>query len=173
MKTKDLVLVAFFAALICICAWISVPTAVPFTLQTFAVALALLLLGGQHGTYAILAYLLLGAAGLPVFAGFKGGLSALVDVTGGYKLGFLIMGILYLLFEKYPKWKLASLFIGLAALYIFGAAWFMVAFPVEKGVMTLDKTLSLTILPFVIPDIVKILLAQVLSRRLAPVMDKL
>lgn len=173
MKTKDLVYIAFFAALISVCAWISIPTLVPFTLQTFAVAAALLLLGGKKGTLAILVYLLLGAIGLPVFAGFKGGLDSLVDLTGGYKLGFLLMGLLYQLFEKRPKMTLPALFIGLITLYLFGAGWFMIAYTQSKGAVTLQQVLSWTLLPFILPDIVKILLAHLLSRRLSPLLQKL
>ena len=69
-KTLDLVYCSIGAALIAICSWISIPTAVPFTLQTFAVFLVLLLLGGKRGTIATLIYVLLGAVGAPVFAGF-------------------------------------------------------------------------------------------------------
>ena len=68
LKTKDLALCALFAALIAVCAWISIPATVPFTLQTFAIFAALGLLGGKRGTVAVAVYLLLGAIGVPVFA---------------------------------------------------------------------------------------------------------
>ena len=84
MRTRELARAALFAALIAICSWISIPTAVPFTLQTFAVFLALGVLGGKLGTLSVAVYLLLGAVGLPVFAGFQGGLGALLGATGGY-----------------------------------------------------------------------------------------
>ena len=74
MKTRELAYTGILAALIAVCSWISIPTAVPFTLQTFAVFLTLGLLGGRLGTLAVTVYLLLGAVGLPVFAGFHGGL---------------------------------------------------------------------------------------------------
>ena len=85
MKSKayDLVLIALFAALMALCAWVTVPYAVPFTMQTFGVFLALLLLGGKRGTICMAVYLLLGAVGLPVFSGFRGGVGALVGSTGG------------------------------------------------------------------------------------------
>ena len=69
MKTRELAYTGILAALIAVCSWISIPTAVPFTLQTFAVFLTLGLLGGRLGTLAVTVYLLLGAVGLPVFAG--------------------------------------------------------------------------------------------------------
>ena len=82
MRTRDLARAALFAALIAICSWLAIPTAVPFTLQTFAVFLALGVLGGKLGTLTVAVYLLLGAVGLPVFAGFQGGLGALLSGLG-------------------------------------------------------------------------------------------
>ena len=69
----DLAYTALFTVLLAVCAWITVPLTVPFTLQTFGVFAALGVLGGRRGTYAVAAYLLLGLAGLPVFSGFRGG----------------------------------------------------------------------------------------------------
>ena len=98
LRTRDLTLVALFTALTAVCAWISVPVPAPFvqfTMQTFAVFATLLTLGGKRGTYAVTAYLLLGAVGAPVFTGFRGGLGVLLGTTGGYILGFLIQALLY------------------------------------------------------------------------------
>ena len=94
-KTLTLTYIALSAALIAICSWISIPTTVPFTLQTFGVFAALGTLGGRRGTLAILAYLLLGLVGLPVFSGFQGGPGVLLGTTGGYILGFLASALLY------------------------------------------------------------------------------
>lgn len=69
-KTRDIVFIGIFAALIAICSWISIPTTVPFTLQTMGVFTAVGLLGGKRGSLAVLVYILLGLVGLPVFAGF-------------------------------------------------------------------------------------------------------
>ena len=69
-KTYDLAYVAVFAVLIAICSWISIPMTVPFTLQTFGVFMAVGVLGGKRGSLAVLVYILLGAIGVPVFAGF-------------------------------------------------------------------------------------------------------
>ena len=91
MKTRDLTLIAVFAAVIAVCAWISIPAAVPFTLQTLGIFLAVGLLGGRRGTISVGVYLLLGAVGAPVFSGFNGGIGYLLGATGGYLLGFLAM----------------------------------------------------------------------------------
>ena len=73
-STKDMTLIAMFAVLMAVCSWISIPTQVPFTLQTFAVFCTLGVLGGKRGFFAVLVYVLLGAVGVPVFAGFTGGI---------------------------------------------------------------------------------------------------
>ena len=74
-KTYDMVYIAVFAVVMAICSWISIPATVPFTLQTFGVFLAVGVLGGKRGTLSILVYILLGAVGVPVFAGFSGGIT--------------------------------------------------------------------------------------------------
>ena len=89
LETRDLVLIAQCAAMMTVCSWISVPAAVPFTMQTFGVFMAIGLLGGKRGTAAVAVYLLLGAAGLPVFSGFTGGIGHIVGPTGGYPIGFM------------------------------------------------------------------------------------
>ena len=77
LDTTDLSSVAMSAAFMAVCSWISVPASVPFTMQTFAVFATTGVLGGRRGTYSVLLYLLLGVAGLPVFAGFTGGVGKL------------------------------------------------------------------------------------------------
>ena len=98
-QTKDIVLIGIFAALIAVCSWISIPTAVPFTLQTFGVFMAVEVLGGKRGTLSVLVYLLLGAVGLPVFAGFTGGMGIITGSTGGYIVGFLLGAMIMWLLE--------------------------------------------------------------------------
>ena len=93
MKAKPLVYTAVMAALITVCAWITIPTVVPFTLQTFAIFLAVGVLGGKLGSLAVGVYLLMGAVGLPVFSGFSGGLGSFAGVTGGYLVGFLLIAL--------------------------------------------------------------------------------
>ena len=108
-----------------ICSWISIPAPVPFTLQTFAVFLAPGLLGGKMGTIAVGTYLLLGAVGLPVFAGFSGGIGVLLGATGGYLLGFLLTTLVVWLAEialgtSQPVF-LASALVGQGLCYLFGS----------------------------------------------------
>ena len=172
---RELVLSAFFAALTAVCSWISIPAAVPFTLQTFAVFLTLLLLPARQGILAIAVYLLLGTAGLPVFSGFRGGPSVLFGPTGGYLTGFLLTGLVALIFEKL-RWtgfplKLCGLALGLLLCYTAGTVWFVLTY--TAGPMTVGTALSLCVLPFLIPDGIKLALAALIARRTAPLIAKL
>ena len=173
LKVLDMVYIAIGAALIAICSWISIPTAVPFTLQTFAVFFVLVLLGGERGTLATLIYVLLGAIGVPVFAGFSGGIGILFGSTGGYILGFLFIGLIYILFTKFFKKsaavKVVSLVIGLIICYAFGTAWFMHIYMQSSGEVGLLTVLGWCVFPFIIPDLIKLALAVVIARRIEPV----
>ena len=173
MKVLDLVYIAIGAALIAICSWISIPTAVPFTLQTFAVFFVLLLLGGERGTLATLIYVLLGAIGVPVFAGFSGGIGILFGNTGGYILGFLFIGLIYMLFTKVFKKslvvKVVALVIGLAVCYAFGTAWFMHVYMKGSGEVGLLTVLGWCVFPFIIPDLLKMALAVMIAKRMGSV----
>ena len=169
IKTIDLVYISIGAALIAICSWISIPTAVPFTLQTFAVFAALSILGGRRGTISVAVYILMGAVGLPVFAGFKGGIGVLFGNTGGYILGFLLTGLIYILFQKFFGQKdltdIIALILGLIVCYAFGTAWFMHLYLKNTGEVGLMTVLSWCVFPFIIPDLIKLALAFVISRR--------
>jgi biotin transport system substrate-specific component len=167
-KTIDIVYIAIFAALMAICSWISVPMEVPFTLQTFAVFLAVCLLGGRRGTISVLVYILLGAVGLPVFSGFSGGMGKLLGVTGGYIIGFLFSALVMWACEKILGKKLwayaVSMVLGLIVCYAFGTAWFMVVYARNGNAMQLMSVLSMCVFPFIIPDLVKIALALFIGR---------
>ena len=170
LKTKDLALCALFAALIAVCAWISIPATVPFTLQTFAIFAALGLLGGKRGTVAVAVYLLLGAVGVPVFAGFQGGIGALLGTTGGYLLGFLLTALIVWGMEARFGSKagvfLLSAVLGMLVCYAFGTAWYLVVYARTKGAISLATALGWCVVPFLIPDAVKIALAVLLRGRL-------
>ena len=169
-KAYDLVLIALFVALMAICAWITIPAAVPFTMQTFGVFLALLLLGGKRGTICMAVYLLLGAVGLPVFSGFRGGVGALVGSTGGYLVGFIVSALLMWAltgFARRNRWTLAvALAVSLLACYAFGTVWFVVVSVRAGKAMTFGTALSFCVLPYILPDAAKIWLAYFLSKRL-------
>ena len=173
IKTRDIVYIAICAVLIAVCSWISIPAAVPFTLQTFGVFVTVGLLGGKRGSLAVLIYLLLGAVGIPVFAGFSGGIGALIGSTGGYLIGFLFSALIMWGMEKLlgkKTWVLAcSMVLGLFACYVFGTIWFMIVYARTSGEIGLMTALGWCVFPFIIPDVVKIALAMLISKRLAKV----
>ena len=170
MKIIDMVYIALFAALITICAWISIPTAVPFTLQTFAVCLTAGLLGLKRGTLTIAVYLLLGIIGAPVFSGFKGGIGALFGTTAGYLIGFLftalIVGFVSDKFGRRIPVMAVSMAVGIAVCYAFGTVWFMLLYMKNTGPIGIGAVLSWCVIPFIIPDLVKIAAAALLTSRL-------
>ena len=170
LKTIDLTLCGIFAAVLAICSWIQIPGPVPFTLQTFGVFAALGLLGGKRGTISICVFLLLGAIGVPVFAGFKGGIGALLGATGGYLLGFLLSGLCVWFAEKQFGTSLVvfigSVVIGLLLCYAFGTAWFVVVYTRANGAISFGKALSLCVLPFLPFDAIKLALAVAVRQSL-------
>lgn len=170
-KTYDIVYIGIFAVLIAICSWISIPTMVPFTLQTFGVFLAVGVLGGKRGSLAVLVFVLLGVIGIPVFSGFTGGIGILLNNTGGYIIGFIFSALLMWGMEKIlgrKTWALAlSMVLGLVVCYAFGTVWFMAVYARNAGAVGVATVLSWCVLPFVIPDLIKIIFALGLSKRLA------
>ena len=168
MNTRDMVYIALFACLMAICAWISIPGQIPFTLQTMGVFLAVGLLGGKRGTLAVLVYILMGAVGLPVFSGMAGGLGKLLGMTGGYIVGFLASALVMWLMERLlgkKLWVLAlSMVLGLIACYAFGSAWFLVVYTGSKGPITMGAVLGMCVIPYILPDLLKIALALTLTK---------
>ena len=169
-KTKDLVYIALFAVMMAVCSYISIPTAIPFTMQTFAVFFALNFLGGKKGTLSVCIYLLLGIIGLPVYANGTSGIGMIMGITGGYMIGWIFSGLAMWIVEKLLCKKLwaqaVSMFIGLIVCYIIGTLWYMVVYAHDSGAIGLWTALTWCVFPFVIPDILKLGLALWLSQRL-------
>ncbi|MCR5720007.1 MAG: biotin transporter BioY [Lachnospiraceae bacterium] len=174
IKTLDIVYIAMGAALITICSWISIPFTVPFTLQTFGVFAVLVIMGGLRGLISILVYILMGLVGVPVFSGFKAGPGVLFGNTGGYILGFVIIALLYLIYEKaFAKHKnkimeIAVLVLGLILCYVFGTLMFVMLYSKNVGAVSIQKALKWCVIPFIVPDLIKLFLALTLGKRLAP-----
>ena len=167
---KNIAYMALFSALTAICSWISIPTLVPFTLQTFAIFLMVGLLGTKRSLLSILIYLLLGAIGLPVFAGFSGGLGILFGATGGYLIGFFFLvltaGLIINRFGHSFPILIAAFFCGLLVCYCFGTAWFLIVYARNTGPIGLGTALSWCVIPFLLPDTIKIVLAALAAKRL-------
>lgn len=169
MKIRNMVLCALFAALMAICAWISVPFGTfVFTLQSFAVLLALLTLGGSRGTAAIVVYLCIGLTGLPVFSGFRGGFGVFFGVTGGYLWGFALSGLFFwLLTEAFGQnLRIPAAILGMLCCYGCGMMW--MAFSQLGGITpdALGAAFLQGVLPYLLPDSLKIVLAFFLSHKL-------
>ena len=168
IRTLDITYIGAAVALITICSWISIPTTIPFTLQTFAVMLTVLLLGGMRGTIAIIVYILLGAVGVPVFSGFSGGIGKLMGPTGGYIIGFLGTALVMWGFEKFLGKKLwiniAAIVLGLIVCYALGTMWFIKLYTADDGSKaTLAMALSWCVVPYLIPEVIKVVLALTLG----------
>ena len=172
--TKDMVFIALFTSIMIVCAFITVPFYVPITLQTFALFTIIGTLGTKKAFFSVLLYLLLGAVGLPVFSGFRGGIGHLFGVTGGYLLGFLlttlISGALLKIFSKSGKRTFIShcfsMLAGLLACYAFGSAWYLLLYTNSTDSVSITSVLSLCVFPFVIPDIFKIILSAYVTKLL-------
>jgi len=171
MKPLDLAYIGMFVALMAICSWINIPMTVPFTLQTFAVFAAVAMLGLWRGTIAVLVYIILGAVGVPVFAGFSGGFGIILGTTGGYIVGFiftaLITGGIMKAFGKKIPVMIIAMILGLTACYAFGTVWFIYVYGQANGAISIVTALSWCVFPYIIPDLCKIALAVFLDKRLA------
>lgn len=174
----DLVLISVSAALITICSWISIPLGpVPFTLQTLGILAVMLTIGGRRGTIAILVYLAQGAVGVPVFAGFKGGIMSFIGPTGGFLIGFVFGALVYWLLEKLFLKKLMTSPVKIwisgmlgflvfeVVMYIVGVIWFMTVYAAQTGPVGLATVMTWCVIPFIIPDIVKMVVAVLIGER--------
>ncbi len=169
-KAKEIVTIALFTVLIAVCSWISIPTAIPFTMQTFGVFLALNCLGPKKGTLSVFLYLLMGALGLPVFANGTAGVGVILGTTGGYMIGWIFSGLVIGFLRKVigvKPWAQAfSLLAGLFVCYGFGTAWFWIVYTKTTGFVSLWTALVWCVFPFLIPDLIKLGLVLIVTRRL-------
>ena len=158
LRTVDIAYIGLFAALIAVCAQIAVPMTVSFTMQTFAVCLCAGLLGWKRSTVSVIVYILLGMVGLPIFTGFKSGVAAITGPTGGYIVGFVLTALITgALVQKFGHkfWQLILfMVIGLTVCYAFAYK------------ATLKAALATCVVPFLLPECGKILLAALLTNRL-------
>jgi biotin transport system substrate-specific component len=169
MSLRGMIYASLFGAGTAAGAYIIIPLPpVPITLQTLFAGLAGALLGARLGALSQVVYLLIGIIGLPVFAGGKAGLGVLFGPTGGYLLGFVagawVIGALMNL-KKTPgfAWTTAALVAGTAVIYSFGVAQLSL---VAK--ISVNKAISVGVLPFLIGDGVKILAAAYVVKRVRP-----
>ena len=160
LNVRKMVLASLFASLMALCAWICVPVPpVAFTLQTFGILMALGVLGGKWGTVSVLMYMAMGFVGLPVFSGFQGGAAMLLGPTGGFLWGFLLGALAYWAAEKLGQ--ATAMALCQLVCYGCGCLWFSC----WAGV-TIPAAALTCVVPYLVPDILKLWLACRLSRRL-------
>ena len=153
MKTRDITYTAIFTALTIVGAQIAIPIGqVPITLQIFFVLLSGLVLGARFGFLSQALYLLMGAMGLPVFAGLTGGFAYIYGPTGGYLIAFPVAAFLVGWISKKRGSTLRNLvasLAGIAVIYIFG--W------LRLGLFMSDfkKAFIVGVVPFVLIDLIK------------------
>ena len=172
-KLRWMVLSALMAALTAVGAYIYVPIGpVPIVLSTLFVILSGLLLGSRWGLVSMALYLLVGAIGIPVFAGGKGGFAYFLGPTGGYLLGYLISawitGLLSERFHRLLVWDVTAVVIGSLALYGCGIVWLKVVTQ-----MSWPRTVLVGVIPFLIGDAIKASVAVILVRSVRPMLNHL
>ena len=166
-SVRKMAIIALMTAVLCILAPISIPvfiSPVPVSLGVLAVYLTAYVLSRVDALISVIIFILLGTFGLPVFSGYSGGLSKLVGPTGGYIIGFLFTVYISSLFIHMKKgiiFDVIGMITGLALCYILGTIWF--SYQQGKGFIA---SLLLCVVPFLIGDAIKIIVAVILGTQL-------
>lgn len=167
MSTRSIARCGVLVALLAASAWITVPLGpVPFTMQTFVLALLPQVLGTRDALFTVVIYLLLGAVGVPVFSGFQGGLGVLMGPTGGYLLGFAagmpVAGFVAHA-DMLPR-RARGVAAGIALLavsYVLGTFQLMNVYGIDA-----PAALAVAVAPFVVPDVVKVAMSVGVAERI-------
>ena len=167
-RTQSIAFTALAIAIMAVSAWVTVPIGpVPFTLQMFAVTFAIVVLTPKQALAAIAGYLALGAIGIPVFSGMRGGIGVLMGPTGGFLWGYLIgvslaAGLLFLFrragIDNFAVSVLAGVVFTLIA---YACGWLQYQFVAGVGPV---ESLLVTVAPFIALDFAKILAAAAAAR---------
>ena len=181
LEIKKIVLIALMTAMICVISpfAVAIPISpVPISLATFAIYLVVILLGCKDGTLSVLIYVVLGFAGAPVFTGFTGGVAKVLGPTGGYIIGYVFLALIEGLFVKKARESrqhkttigasimiFAGMLLGTVVLYIFGTFWLA-----KQSGMTLLAAFFVAVVPFVIGDIVKMIIALFIGKKIRSVL---
>ena len=169
MKTKDLTRVALMAAVLCVLAPLSIPipvSSVALSLATFALYLMAYILKPKQAIAAVGIYLLLGAAGLPVFSGYMAGISRFAAPGGGYLMGYLFLaGFSSWFVQKYSavSMQVIGMFLGTLVMYLLGT--FRMAYTTKIPIFSVLPAGMLIFLPL---DILKIILSVYIGQKIKP-----
>lgn len=166
-----IVLTGMCTAIICVLSIISIPlpSGVPITLQTFAVALCSYILGIKLAPVSVFTYLVIGSVGIPVFSGFTSGVGRLAGVTGGFLWGFLLFAVICgvgMLFKN-KVMHIAFGILGLAVCHVCGLIQFSVVANVSLG-----SAFATATLPYILKDVVSVIAAYFLSRAVLSALKK-
>lgn len=171
-KIYQLTTCALMTALMCILGPMSIPMGpIPISFTNFVIFLSVYLLGVKGATISYLAYLLLGAIGLPVFSGYQGGLAKLAGPTGGYLVGFIltifISGVVLERTHARAAATILGMMASMMAAYLFGTVWFVLQMQCEVW-----YALTICVFPFLLVDVAKILVAAVLGKMIRRALTK-
>jgi biotin transport system substrate-specific component len=171
-KLRWVVLASLMAALTAVGAYIHIPIGpVPIALSTLFVLLSGLLLGSRWGLVSMALYLLVGAIGIPVFAGGKGGLVHFFGPTGGYLLGYVLASWITGFISERSRgiliWEILAVIAGSLTIYGLGVPWLKIATQISW-----PKALMLGMVPFLIGDAVKASVALMLARAVRPILTR-
>jgi len=171
-ELRWMVLASLMAALTAVGAYIYVPIGpVPIVLSTLFVLLSGLLLGSRWGLASMGLYLLVGAIGIPVFAGGKGGFAHFFGPTGGYLFGYALASWITGLISEHSRGliilDILSVIIGSLVIYSLGVPWLKMVTQ-----MSWPKALIMGMVPFLIGDAVKASVALILARAIRPVLKR-
>ncbi|MFK5884120.1 MAG: biotin transporter BioY [Candidatus Izemoplasma sp.] len=170
MKVKEISMIALFPAMLAATAGMSIPLgSLPsLTFQTIFVFIAALVLGPKKGAISIIVYILIGAMGVPVFAGFRGGIGILTSISGGFIIGF-IFSVIYVGFMKNVNFLInadlslfVTLVIGSIIIYVSGGAY--IAFLIDSNLFTVLAGFSV----YIIGDLLKIIVVMYVYKRIRP-----
>lgn len=162
-RTKTVVIIATCVALVVLSSVLSIPipVGVPVTLQTFAVALVGFLFGSKIGGAVVVCFILIGMTGLPVFSSFGGGVGVLAGATGGFIFGFIPF-ILLVGAGRNSKAKYPCVLLGLLTCHAVGVLQYALVTH-----STLETAIAVSSLPFILKDVVLVLFAEQVSRRVS------
>lgn len=171
-NTNKITKIALLTAVLCIIAPISINISViPFSFATLIIMIYSTTFDKFVSFFSIILYILLGAIGLPVFSMYQAGLSKLLSVTGGFIFAYPVVNIFisniynqkYNIFIKYLILLLANII-----LYIIGTSYFCY---ISKT--SIQYGLTVTVLPFIITDNIKIIITILLSDKLIKILNKI
>lgn len=164
INIKKMTRIAVISAVLCVISPFTIPIGpVPLSLATLGVYIAAAVLEPLSAVLSVLIYVLLGAFGLPVFSGVRGGFSIIAGPTGGYIIGYIICAAAAsVLIHKFPKKALMPLWyvISTAVLYLFGTFWYMAVTKISFA-----AAVSVCVVPFLAGDALKIIAATMLRNK--------